>query len=192
MFALSIKRKERREIIDVVAKINIGAGIALAAADYEWTLNRCILVLGKSPTITLRDKLCNYNTKNDKLKEIWKEEINNSSLPAIFENNDKNIKWQDLKFARDYRNLLMHGIECNIEDEIGLAVIYIYESACEILYHFALSQDKDIYDRLRPRQRKGAEIKISDRTSQRKYEVQKALKDYCKKHSVSDTAVFHL
>ena len=184
MFALSIKRKERREIIDTVAKVNIGAGIALAAADYEWTLNRCILVLGKSPTITLRDKLCNHTTKNDKLKEIWKEEINNSSLPATFENNDKNIKWQDLKFARDYRNLLMHGIECNIEDETGWAVIYIYESACEILYHFALSQGKDIYDRLRPRQRKGAEIKISDRTSQRKYEVQKALKDYCKKHSV--------
>ena len=70
MFELSIKRKESREIIDDVAKINIGAGIALAAADYEWTLNRCILVLGKSPTITLRDKLCDPKINHDELKKI--------------------------------------------------------------------------------------------------------------------------
>ena len=57
----------------------------------------------------------------------------------------------------------MHGIECNIEDEIGLTVIHIYESACEILYQFALTQGKDIYERLRPRQRKGAEIKKADK-----------------------------
>ena len=69
MFALSVRRDERKEIIGSVAKINIGAGIALAAADYEWTLARCILVLGKSPTVILRDKLCSRNTKDDELKK---------------------------------------------------------------------------------------------------------------------------
>ena len=187
MFAISIKRKGRREIIDAVAKINIGAGIALAAADYEWTLNRCILVLGKSPTVTLRDKLCDPKINHDELKKIWQNETT-STLQSIFDRaykKDKNISWQDILSAKKYRNLLMHGIECNIEDEIGLTVIHIYESACEILYQFALTQGKDIYERLRPRQRKGAEIKKADKTSTRKYEVQKALKDYCQKHDIS-------
>lgn len=183
MFALSVRRDERKEIIGSVAKINIGTGIALAAADYEWTLARCILVLGKSPTVILRDKLCSRNTKDDELKKIWQEEIKNS-LPALFDKACKrgsNISWKLIKDAKEYRNLLMHGIECSIEDKIGLAVIHIYESACDILYRFALSQGKNIYDRLPPRK---SRVRTANSTAKRKYNAQKALKDFCQTHNM--------
>lgn len=170
MFKYSENRQERKEVICKIAEINPGAGLILAAADFEWTLNRCILALGKSPTVTLRDELhCPKNTGINTQKQAWKREIKVQSLITLFdkwaEKHDlPTIAWSDIKTATYCRNQLVHGVRNNIDDNTARAVIYIFETACDTLCEFAKSRRNDIYGRLHPRPRLKGEAKTSKTT----------------------------
>lgn len=169
MFKYSENREKRRKMIHTIAEINPGAGVILAVVDFEWTLNRCILVLGKSPTVTLRDALlCAPITGMETQKKIWKTEIKSQALTTLFdkwaEKNDlPTIAWSDIKTAQYCRNQLVHGVR-SIDDNTAKVVTDILENACEILCRFAESRKKNIYGRLHPRPRLNCEEK-SNRTT---------------------------
>ena len=195
MFKYSETRQERKKVLRKIAGINPGAGLILAAADFEWTLNRCILVLGKSPTVTLRDELlCPKNTGIDTQKHAWKKEIKNQALTTLFdkwakEHDLPTIAWSDITTAISCRNQLVHSVRNNIDDNTARVVIYIFETACDTLCRFAESRNKDIYGRLHPRARAKGESKTS-KTTEKIANVNAKLKPLVEKYSKS-TLIMH-
>ena len=186
MFKYSENRKERRKMIHGIAEINPGAGAILAAVDFEWTLNRCILVLGKSPTVTLRDSLlCPKNKVIETQKTLWKQEIKSQALTTLFDKWAKEhglhtIAWSDIKTSMSCRNQLVHSVR-SIDDNTAKIVTDVLETACDILCKFAESRKKDIYGRLHPRPRLKSEDK-SKRTLDKTTRVNSQLKSLVQKY----------
>ena len=172
MFSISEKRDGRKEMIGKVASVNVRAGIILAITDFEWTLIRSILVLGKTPTVELRDKLLDKSTKFDKIETIWNEEIKAQPLKKLFDewasqNGLKPVEWNDIKAAREVRNILVHSGESSVDDETAHAIIRLLEKACDILCAFAKSKGKELYDNLKPRPRKRGQGEYKSKTRDR-------------------------
>lgn len=187
MFSISGKRNGQKEMIDKVANINVGAGIILAVTDFEWTLIRSILVLGKTPTVELRDKLLNKSTKFDKIEAIWNEEIKAQPLKKLFDewqspDGQKPVEWNDIKAAREVRNILVHSGESSVDDETAHAIIRLLEKACDILCAFAKTQGKELYDRLTPRPRKRGEGEYKSKTRNRWREVHQKCAGFSQKY----------
>ena len=187
MFSISEKRDGRKEMIDKVASVNVRAGIILAVADFEWTLIRSILVLGKTPTVELRDKLVGDKAGFKKYEEIWNEEIKNQPLKKLFDewasqNGLKPVEWNDICTAREVRHLLVHNGESCVDDEIARAIIRLLENACDIFCAFAKTKGKELYGRLAQRPRKRGEGEYNSKTRKRWSEVHKKCADFSKKY----------
>lgn len=174
MFKILCGREERRKLINEIAEVNLCAGIILAASDFEWTLNRCILVLGKTPTVTLRDKLLDGN-KYKTVEQKWSNEIQDVAFEKVFESckNKHLVTWENIKTAYKVRNFLVHGVMGSIDDEVAQVLIYILEEACDCLCNFAKNRSKDLYGRMKPRKRKGVEAKSKGSTVKKLSDVKK-------------------
>jgi hypothetical protein len=93
--------------------------VILAAAHFEWTLKRTILMFGKTNTDELREKLANtwsFTNKKSNLRKIWHEEIGvnykNASMKQVMDGFDRIMERSgDLKKpnASDIRGQIIHG-----------------------------------------------------------------------------------
>ena len=176
MFGIQENRENRKALIEKIANANVGAGVILASTDFDWTLARCILVLGKTPTVTLRDELLQPKTGLEGYKDIWKKEIASQSLTTLFDDWAKKnglapVNWSEIRTARDLRNYLVHGLQSNVEEEIGQAIINLLERACDILCAFAQSKEKDLFAKLTPRNAKTSQAKNRRIRLQRRFVI---------------------
>ena len=191
MFGIQENRENRKALIEKIANANVGAGVILASTDFDWTLARCILVLGKTPTVTLRDELLQPKKGLEGYKDIWKKEIASQSLTTLFDDWAKKnglapVNWSEIRTARDLRNYLVHGLQSNVEEEIGQAIINLLERACDILCAFAQSKEKDLFAKLTPRKRKNEPGKKQENQTAKKIrdnyqKCKKIVKKYSKK-----------
>jgi len=81
--------------------------VLLAAADFEWTVRRAILSLGRSPRPTIH-ALLGKCSGLDAYKDAWRDEVTPSHqkrLPALV------LSWDDFRAAFDLRNKLIHGVQ---------------------------------------------------------------------------------
>ena len=83
-------------------------GLILAAVDFEWTLRRAILALGKNSTKHIKAEVLSKgrNSGLDHYKKCWRDEvepIHSISLPDFIGD------WQSLRNAFELRNRLVHG-----------------------------------------------------------------------------------
>jgi len=83
-----------------------GVAVLLAAAQFEWTLGRTLLFLGRDSNAALRERLAvTYGLEH--YKKLWKEELSPrqgySSLPDVVRN------WERVRDAYRWRGLLIHG-----------------------------------------------------------------------------------
>lgn len=81
--------------------------VLMAAANFEWTVGRCILFFGFEPNVNLREKLSRCHGL-EKYKNLWKEELTRKDptippLTKIVEN------WAEFTDAFNLRHILIHG-----------------------------------------------------------------------------------
>ena len=96
MFLVEDTRNGRSDMIRSLIETDRSLAALAAVADFEWTIRRCILALGKSPTMTIRMEVLDKATFKDYTR-IWNEEvyprvkIKLKDLLPDFKINDKNI-----------------------------------------------------------------------------------------------------
>lgn len=96
MFLVEDTRNGRSDKIRSLIDGDLSLAALAAVADFEWTFRRCILALGKSPTMTIRMEILEKATFKDYTR-IWNEEvyprvkIKLKDLLPDFKINDKHI-----------------------------------------------------------------------------------------------------
>ena len=147
MFLVDDTRKERSEKIRSLIDSDLSLAALSAVLDFEWTLRRCILALGKSPTMTIRMEILDKATFKDYTR-IWNEEVYPSvkiklkDLLPDFKINDKHIfTLRNRIFQGEleaYGFVKFHYTKLDVE---------MILSASEKLTKFAEEKNKPIYDR---------------------------------------------
>lgn len=81
--------------------------VLLAAANFEWTVGRCILFFGKSPNVDIRSALARTHGL-DKYKDLWRDEICKKNL-SVLPLSQVVKNWQEFQKAFEMRHRLIHG-----------------------------------------------------------------------------------
>lgn len=148
-------RKKRYDIVSQCAGVNIVAGILMAAMDYEWTCRRVILALGKKSAPDIKDDFGEKMWSGQELVEAWRAEIEGEiTLPLLFdqwasERLTSYVSWEDIVWAYQCRNRLVHGAWLGISRQEGGRVINILEKACDVLSAYAKENKVKLTDILR-------------------------------------------
>jgi hypothetical protein len=108
MFIVNDLPEIRHGKIRRYAEEDAAVGLILAAVDFEWTVRRAILALGKNPTKQIKIEVLakSKNSGLDHYKKCWRTEvfpIYSIGLPDFIDG------WQSLKNAFELRNRLVHG-----------------------------------------------------------------------------------
>jgi uncharacterized protein YehS (DUF1456 family) len=171
MFLVNDSAKNRRKKIEqFMNKDEMTVAVLLAAADFEWTIRRVIVLLGKSPNKAFRDvKETDLKVKVvkgifskshglDEYKEIWKDEVSRNSgcrLSDVIKN------WDGFKKSFKLRHLLIHGVQGTVGLEYGEKRVTAILDATRDLVEFAKKHNLDVFKNL-PVRRKAREISVVD------------------------------
>ena len=151
MFFVADKQHyKKRKIRDYLNREPMIA-VLLAAANFEWTVGRCILFFSNSPNVELRKQLVSCSGLN-KYKRIWKEELmsNDPSIPSLAQI----IKnWKNFGEAFVLRHRLIHG-RGTCSRNMAAEPVEQMLLAVDDLYEFASSRGKNLHDRLTIRRKK--------------------------------------
>ena len=155
MFEISYGSKNRVQRICEISKSEPTLALILAAVHFEWTVKRCILKMGSSPTVGLRAKLestFQLKGKNkDDLKTVWNDEIGGqyqrSKLGQVVGSlNDISNK------ALQVRGKLIHGNGTTSKSKT-LEAISIFLKSSDKIYDFAQDHGADLDKRLKTRRK---------------------------------------
>ena len=150
--------EERRRIIEAHAGMDLVVGFLLSVINFEWTLRRTILALGKRPTKVIRTELLGKCSGIDAYKLAWKEVqagcVNVPSLVDFFSGNGIPIWNGDTKDhpgivqAFKLRNKLVHGCEGAPGDAYLKPYVKLMLDASDELAFLASAYDADIDRRI--------------------------------------------
>lgn len=119
--------------------------VLLAAADFEWTVRRAIIALGKSSNVEIREGVLKNCHGLNAYKEAWEKEAMKTaekSLPQIIGS------WNDFVNAFNLRHKLIHGITSVTADYATTRVETILLATTNV-YIFCDSQcGIDLFSRL--------------------------------------------
>jgi hypothetical protein len=141
MFTYKETVQKRREKIEGFLTKDLSAvAVIMAAANFEWTLRRAILALGKKPTAILRKKIEKTSNIN-RYKDLWKEEVVEGvkGLPAVIP------EWADLRESYKIRNELVHGNKGTTGLGYARKRVDVFLSAAEALNQYVISKGAAIY-----------------------------------------------
>lgn len=163
MFLVSDGNREtRKAIIEKTAGDDGVIYVLLAAIDFEWTLRRTILALGRMPTKALlmeMDKI-EYRHLNGQAR-LWKKEVvghygkATPSLKAVINGGAKNLfggattVYGSLDKARKLRNRLVHGAQGGCGKDYACSCAKAFFAASDALVAFAELHNKNIYKLIR-------------------------------------------
>jgi hypothetical protein len=146
MFLVSDTLEQRQaRIRSLFTKHEMTAAVLLAAADFEWTVRRGILLLGKSPRREIRISVLAKCFGLDSYRDAWASEVGltRKTLPRVING------WGYFRTqAFPLRNKIIHGIQ----GTTGLK--YATERAESILeasrdvVNYCAGEGADIYRRL--------------------------------------------
>lgn len=144
MFFVGDKPHHREKKIRKYLNEDPMIAILLAAANFEWTVGRCIIFFSASPNIELRERLSKCHGL-DKYKDLWKDELikNDSTIPSLAQ---VVTKWADFKEAFVLRHRLIHG-RATCSRNMAAEPIELMLSAANDLNEFAVSRGKDLHER---------------------------------------------
>jgi len=107
VFLINDTRAQREEKIRSFLEEDPAVAIILAAADFEWTVRRAILALGRSPTKNIRLGVLAKCHGLEHYKDAWKQEVTprmGIGLAQLIP------EWQFFKEkAYDLRHKIIHG-----------------------------------------------------------------------------------
>lgn len=151
MFFVGDKPHDRERKIRNYLSEDPMIAILLAAANFEWTVGRCIIFLSSSPNVEVREQLAKCHGL-DKYKDLWKREVigNDPSIPPLTQ---VVKKWAEFQKAFMLRHILIHG-RGTCSRDMALGPIELMLSAVDDLNAFASSRGKDLYGRVPVRRKK--------------------------------------
>lgn len=119
--------------------------VLLAAANFEWTVGRCIMFFSIIPNVELREKLSKCHGL-DAYRKFWENVL--CSTDSTISKLDKIISnWNIFKDAFNLRHRLIHGRgTCNYN--MAKRPIELIILATDELYNFALSRGRNLNFRL--------------------------------------------
>ena len=153
MFLVSDTRSSREAKIRSFLQDDPAVAVILAAADFEWTVRRAIVALGRSPTKVIRQHLAEcYGL--DRYKEAWKQEVQprfGIGLAGVVP------EWQFFREkAYDLRHKIVHGLSSSVPVAFGQSRLDSILAASSAVTTFADSAGEPLYGRiirrLNPRQ----------------------------------------
>lgn len=121
-------------------------GVILAAVDFEWTVRRAILALGKSPTKQIRESVLNNCSGLEKYKNAWKMEVKPFTGKTLTE---VVPEWQFFKEqAYPLRHRLVHGVSGSVTKAYAESRIESILNASKAICEFSESLNEPIYGRM--------------------------------------------
>ncbi len=145
MFLVSDTMEKRHSRIREFLGSEDAIAVLLAAADFEWTVRRSILALGKSPTKKIREDVLNKCSGLERYKEAWKKEVTprlKKGLPDVVGN------WEFLiKDAIQMRNRFIHGEHTVLTSDYSQKRIVAILEASKKLVDFAEKNNEPLYGR---------------------------------------------
>jgi hypothetical protein len=114
MFFVGDTRAQRLAMIQSYQGQEAVIGALLAAIDFEWTVRRAILALGKNTNQHIRANALYRASSLEKYKKAWNAEVfHNPKHIGIKELPDVVGHWEALLKAYNLRHQLSHGIKVN-------------------------------------------------------------------------------
>jgi hypothetical protein len=141
MFTYKESIETRRAKIEAfLTKEHTAVAVIMAVANFEWTLRRAILALGKKPTAALRKEI--EKTSNlDRYKDLWAENVIKGvqGLPAIISG------WAELRSSYTLRHELVHGNKGTTGLGYARKRVNAFLVASEDLNEYVISKGAVIY-----------------------------------------------
>lgn len=134
---------EREPVISVI----------LAAADFEWTVRRAILALGRSPNADIRTGVLAWCSCLDKYRDAWKAEVKprfGQGLPEVI------TDWNGFKKSFELRHRLVHGVVGTTGLNYATTRVESILQGSADLAAFATANGIDLFARLPVRKRRVA------------------------------------
>lgn len=127
--------------------------VILAAADFEWTVRRAILALGKSPNADIRAGVLAQCSGLGKYRDAWKAEVKERfglGLPEVI------TDWDGFKESFGLRHRLVHGVAGTTGLNYATTRVETVLQASADLAAFAAANGIDLFARLPVRKRRVA------------------------------------
>lgn len=144
-------QKRREKIESFQTKEYSAVAVIMAAANFEWTLRRAILALGKKATSDLREEIKGTSSL-DAYKKLWRNSVTSGIdkiLPDIIQN------WSQMIEAYELRHELVHGNKGTTGLGYAKKQTEALLSASETLNDYVISKGAAIYGkkirRVKPR-----------------------------------------
>ncbi len=179
MFDYKETRDDRKKTLDLIFNTDQSAGFLIACADFEWTVKRVILAIGKSTTKEIRehefvtvdsDQNLRYVSSLPKYKAIWKREVASlygdgfdallnqkvkaNTIPG-YKKERRGNTWEILDTVFSLRNRLVHGVRSHVGDEISAFAFHFMVKCSDVLTEYAEKKGVSIYGkklvRIKPR-----------------------------------------
>lgn len=155
MFLVSDTLESRQAKIRQFLADEPGIAVLLAAADFEWTVRRAILLLGKDSNVDIRE------TDLHKASGLWKYE--RAWNAQVWPQHSKRLReivsgWDYFeKDAMPLRHKLIHGEQGTTSGDYATDRVEAILAASKSVVHFAHEKGKKVFGRLEIRPRIGGE-----------------------------------
>ncbi len=124
--------------------------VLLAAVDFEWTVRRAILALGKKPTVIIREKILRHCHGLKAYSDPWRSEIKPKHLVGLA---DVVGNWDDFKKAYQLRHTLVHGAQGTTGTQYAAIRVDAMLSASKAIATFCTNHGTHLFSRLPVRKR---------------------------------------
>ena len=130
--------------------------VLLAAADFEWTVRRAILLLGKDPNVEIRESDLHRAAGFWRYETAWEAQVTPTYGKSLSE--ALGLCDDDLEFfkteAIQLRHDLIHGVTGAVARKHATKCVESILAATKSVVEFVVDQNKDVYARLEIRRRK--------------------------------------
>jgi hypothetical protein len=151
MFLVSDTLESRQAKIRQFLTDEPAIAVLLAAADFEWTIRRAILLLGEDPNLDIRETDLHKASGLWKYKKAWEDQVtpqHNKPLQDVVPD------WQYLEGqAMPLRHKLIHGEQGTTSGEYAKERVDAILAATRSIVEFVEESGKNVFARLEVRQK---------------------------------------
>ena len=171
MFSIYETRENREELLNKLLEVDRCIALVIAFLDFEWTIRRCILALGRSPTRVIREKFSgkrpiDFYCKDETTEQDMQEEkTHNKRICGIKGYKDLwNKEVQSLRklYLFELLNSRVDVTKIKGFDQNKLNHLKLKEPEIDNTYNFL----KFVYDRFRNTLVHGIRTKVQEETAE--------------------------
>ena len=149
MFLVSDTLESRQGKIEGFLETDQAIAVLLAAADFEWTVRRAIILLGRDSNREIRERDLYRASGLGKYQEAWTAQVVPDHTRPLREIVPDWDYFQNTAF--DLRHKLIHGVQGGTGLNHATTCVTSILAATKSIVDFAANADKDVYSRLEVR-----------------------------------------